>query len=98
MRHTAKMRDLIIKPGAMMERALKSGLKHDGLCVEPFGGSGSTLMAAERIGRKCYTMELLAKHVDVIVGRWEAHTGKTATLEGDWRSFLEIKGNRLNGV
>ena len=69
------------KPVAMMERVMKSSLPKNGLCLEPFGGSGSTLMGAEKTGRRCFTMELDPKYVDVIVKRWEAFTGKTAVLE-----------------
>jgi len=86
------------KPVAMMERVMKSSLPAGGLCIEPFGGSGSTLMGAERTGRRCYTMELQPQYVDVIVKRWEQHTGKTATLEGDGRTFAEIKGERKDGI
>jgi len=69
------------KPVAMMERIMKSSLPKGGICVEPFGGSGSTLLAAEKTGRICYTMELQAKYVDVIVRRWENFTGNKARLE-----------------
>jgi DNA modification methylase len=69
------------KPVAMMERVMKSSLPIDGLCLEPFGGSGSTLMGAEKSGRRCFIMELDPKYVDVIVQRWESFTGKKAILE-----------------
>lgn len=69
------------KPVAMMERIMKSSLPKGGICVEPFGGSGSTLLAAEKTGRICYTMELQAKYVDVIVRRWKNFTGNKARLE-----------------
>lgn len=82
------------KPVAMMERCMRSSLPEGGLCFEPFGGSGSTLMGAETTGRVCYTMELLAKHVDVIVRRWEIFTGKKATLDGDGRTFEAIAAER----
>jgi len=48
---------------------------------EPFCGSGSTLIAAEQLGRKCYGMEISPQYCDVIVKRWETLTGKKATLE-----------------
>ena len=48
--------------------------------VEPFGGSGTTLMACEELGRKCRIMELEPKYVDVIIDRWEQFTGKKAVL------------------
>lgn len=67
------------KPVEMMDRVMRSSLPRGGLCIEPFGGSGSTLMGAERTGRRCYTMELTPAYVDVIVRRWQRHTGKQAT-------------------
>jgi DNA modification methylase len=75
------------KPVAMMERVMKSSLPSGGLCVEPFGGSGSTLIGAEATGRACYAMELNPVYVDVIVKRWQQFTGKTATLESTGESF-----------
>ena len=83
------------KPVAMMERVMKSSLPKGGLCVEPFGGSGSTLMGAEKSGRVCYTMEMQGKYVDVIVRRWQDFTGKRATLEGDGRTFDDLAAERL---
>jgi DNA modification methylase len=75
------------KPVAMMERIMKSSLPPGGLCVEPFGGSGSTLMGAERTGRACYSMELNPVYCDVIVKRWENFTGKKAMLEETKEAF-----------
>ena len=75
------------KPVVMMERVMLSSLPKGGLCIEPFGGSGSTLMGAERTGRVCYAMELNPAYVDVIVKRWQQFTGKTATLEATGESF-----------
>ena len=51
-----------------------------GTVYEPFCGSGTTLIAAEQLGRKCYGMEISPAYCDVIVKRWENLTGKTATL------------------
>ena len=66
------------KPVAMMERVMRSSLPKDGLCVEPFGGSGSTLIGAEKTRRICYTMEIDPKYCDVIVKRWQDYTGQKA--------------------
>ena len=66
------------KPVEMMDRIMKSSLPKNGLCIEPFGGSGSTLISAERTSRICYTMELSAFYCDVIVKRWEDFTGNKA--------------------
>ena len=49
------------------------------LIVDPFLGSGTTLIAAEQLGRKCYGMEISPAYCDVIVKRWETLTGKKAT-------------------
>jgi len=57
---------------------------HEGTNVyDPFLGSGTTLMAAEQLGRKCYGMEISPQYCDVIVKRWEDFTGKTATRENE---------------
>ncbi len=66
------------KPVEMMERVMRTSLPRGGLCIEPFGGSGSTLIGAERTGRRCYTMELTPKYVDVTVRRWQDLTGGQA--------------------
>jgi len=84
------------KPVPMMKRVMKSSLPEGGICFEPFGGSGSTLMGAEKTGRVCYSMELQAKYVDVIVRRWQKFTGKKATLDGDGRSFDDIAAERTD--
>jgi DNA modification methylase len=82
------------KPVAMMERVMRSSLPRGGLCLEPFGGTGATLMGAESTGRHCFTMELSPGYVDVIVRRWQDTTGQAATLEGDGRTFAEVEGAR----
>jgi DNA modification methylase len=82
------------KPVDMMERVMRSSLPKDGLCIEPFGGSGSTLMGAEKTGRICYTMELQAKYVDVIIKRWQDYTGKQATLEESGKTYDDISSER----
>ena len=78
------------KPVEMMRRVMKSSASDGGLCVEPFGGSGSTLIGAEVTGRRCFSMEVLPRWVDVIVQRWQEYTGKAATLDGDGRTFAEV--------
>lgn len=78
------------KPVAMMERCMVSALPEDGICAEPFGGTGATLIGCEKTGRVCYTMELKPNYCDVIVRRWQEFTGQAATLEGDGRTFDEV--------
>ena len=82
------------KPVAMMERIMKSSLPGGGLCYEPFSGSGSTLMGAERTGRTCYGMEIDPTYCDVIVARWQDFTGKSAILEATGQEFNEVRRER----
>jgi DNA modification methylase len=58
--------------------------------LDPFGGSGSTLIACAKAARQARLLELDPKYFDVIVRRWQAWTGEVATLEGDGRRFEEI--------
>ena len=69
------------KPVEMMERIMKSSAPSGAITIEPFLGSGSTLIAAEKTNRKCYGMELDPKYCDVIVKRWEDFTGKKASKQ-----------------
>lgn len=68
------------KPVEMMARVMRSSLPQNGLCFEPFGGSGATLIGAEQTNRRCYTMELNPEYCDVIIQRWENLTGQKAEL------------------
>ena len=68
------------KSVALAEEALDKTTKPNHIVLDLFGGSGSTMIAAEKIGRKSYLMELDPKYCDVIVKRWEEFTGKTAIL------------------
>jgi len=67
------------KPIECMARAIRN--HHAPLVYDPFLGSGTTLIAAEQLGRTCYGMEISPAYCDVIVKRWETLTGQTATLE-----------------
>lgn len=67
-----------MKPLALIENALLDGTKEGDLVLDAFGGSGSTLIAAEQLGRRAYLMELDPHYCDVILSRWEKLTGKTA--------------------
>jgi DNA modification methylase len=57
---------------------IKSLTKEGDIVVEPFGGSGTTAIACEQLGRKCYMMELDPHYCDVIIARWEKLTGEKA--------------------
>ena len=86
------------KPVELMRRPiLNHTVSGDGV-YDPFLGSGTTLAAAELTGRICFGLEIDPAYCDVIVTRWQNLTGKQATLEGDGRTFAEIKAERCEAV
>jgi len=78
----------------LVERALVNSSKAGDLVADLFGGSGSTLIACERRGRKARLMEIDPVYADCIVQRWQEYTGKQAGLEGDGRTFEAIARER----
>ena len=66
------------KPIKLVSIAIRNSSKRDDIVLDLFGGSGSTLIASDGLNRKCYTMELDPKYVDVIIKRWEKLTGLKA--------------------
>ncbi len=72
-----------MKPVELVERAINNSSKVGDIVLDGFGGSGSTLIAAEKTRRKARLMELDPKFCDVIVRRWEEYTGKKAELLQD---------------
>ena len=83
------------KPVDLMRRPMFNHTKPGELIYDPFSGSGTTLAAAEVTKRVCCGMEIDPKYVDVIVQRWEALSGKQAKLDGDGRTFTQVKEERL---
>ena len=72
-----------MKPIKLLAKLLRNSTKQGDCVLDAFGGSGSTLMACEQIGRSCYMMEFEPKYVDVIIKRWETLTGEKAVLLND---------------
>ena len=64
------------------------------ICYEPFSGSGSQLIAGERLGRKVRAMEISPVFVDVAIKRWQEATGREATLDGDGRTYEAVTAER----
>jgi DNA modification methylase len=72
-----------------MRRPIENNSSPGQAIYEPFSGSGTTIIAAEMTGRICHAIELSPAYVDVAVRRWQAFTGRQATLEGEGCSFAE---------
>lgn len=84
------------KPIALCERAIRFACPEKGLVLDLFGGSGSTMIAAQKAGRVCYMMELTPRFCDVIVRRWQQFTGRQAIHAETTRTFGETEAERLS--
>ena len=84
-----------MKPVELVERAIRNSSKSRDIVLDLFGGSGTTLIAAERAGRSARLLELDPKYVDVIVERWQNLTGGVAVLDGEDRTYGDLKSDRL---
>ncbi|MFY9344092.1 MAG: DNA modification methylase [Planctomycetota bacterium] len=80
------------KPVELFVRPIKKHTSPGDVVFEPFSGSGSQLIAAERTGRRCRAIEISAPYVDVAIKRWQKATGKDATLDG--KTFAEVAVER----
>jgi DNA modification methylase len=82
------------KPVSLAEEALDKVSKQGYRVLDLFGGSGSTLIACEKMQRQSYNMELDEKYCDVIIQRWQKYTGKEAILESTKQKYNELNENR----
>lgn len=64
------------------------------VCYEPFSGSGTQIIAAEQLGRRCYALEIEPRYVDVTIERWQTLTGRAARLEGTDVTFDQARSSR----
>lgn len=83
-----------MKPVELVERAVRNSSDEGQLVLDPFGGSGSTLIAAEKNRRRARLIELDPAYADVIVERWQQYTGAEARLAATGRSFAEMRTER----
>ena len=82
------------KPVEVMRRPIANHTRKGDAVYDPFVGSGTTIIAAETIGRICYAIDIDPIYVDVAVQRWQAFSGKDATLEDGGRTFDQIGAMR----
>ena len=87
-----------MKPVELIERALVNSSKAGDVVVDLFGGSGSTMIACARRGRKARLLEIDPKYADVITRRYQEYTGKPAVLDGAGRTFDEVAGERVKAA
>ncbi|HKX45925.1 MAG TPA: DNA methyltransferase, partial [Planctomycetota bacterium] len=95
--HTA-MSHLTEKPVELAARAMRYSSKQGENVLDLFGGSGSTMAAAEQLGRRAFLMEIDPLYADVIVARWQKLSGRTAVLDGDGRTFEDLAAERNGGA
>ena len=87
-----------VKPVALVADAILDVTRRGALVLDPFGGSGTTLIAAEKTGRTARLIEFDPHYCDVIVRRFEAYTGKRATLAATGAAFEEVAEARAGGT
>ncbi|MFZ1415775.1 MAG: DNA methyltransferase [Defluviicoccus sp.] len=83
------------KPVECMLRPMLNNSARGDAVYEPFAGSGTTVIAAEKSGRRCFGMEIDPRYCDVIVTRWQSFTGRKAALDDGGRTFDAVAGERL---
>ena len=84
-----------MKPWSLVADAIRDCSKRGGIIVDPFGGSGTTLIAAERTGRKARLIELDPLYCDVTIRRWEKLTSNQAVLVETGQTFAEVEAARV---
>ena len=93
-RPMANLEHPTMKPVELVERAIRNSSKTRDTILDPFGGSGTTLIACEKSGRQARLIELEPRYCDVIVKRWQEFAGREAVLDGYDRTFVEIASER----
>lgn len=83
-----------VKPTSLVSDAIRDCSKRGDLVLDAFAGSGTTIVAAERTGRRAVAMELDPLYVDLAIRRWECIIGGTAMLGSDGRSFAQVAAER----
>jgi DNA modification methylase len=87
-----------VKPTAMLADALLDVTNRGDIVLDPFLGSGSTLVAAQSTGRRCFGVELDPLYVDVILQRYESICGRAATLQNTGETFEQLEERRKNDL
>src|SRR5690606_17180621 len=83
-----------VKPRAMLEDALLDVSTRGEIVLDPFVGSGSTVLAAETTGRVCRAIEIHSRYCALVIARWQASTGFAAVLAETGEAFAEVAAHR----
>ena len=83
-----------VKPVALVADAIRDCTRRGDVVLDIFGGSGTTILAAERVGRRAYTLEIEPGFADVAIKRWQAFSGKDAICADTGLSFDDIASTR----
>ena len=87
-----------VKPVSLIADALRDCSHRQGIILDPFAGSATILIAAERTGRQARAIELDPQYVDVGVMRWQRVTGKEAVLKATGQTWDQVRASRLSGA
>jgi len=83
-----------MKPVELVSRAIVNSSKRNGIVLDPFGGSGTTVIACEAKGRRARIIEIEPRYCDVIVKRWQDFTGRAAIHRSSGKTFAELAEQR----
>jgi hypothetical protein len=83
-----------VKPIALVADAIRDCTTRGDIVLDPFIGSGTTILAAEKVGRHGYGVEFEPRYVDAAIRRWQAFTKQEAVLEDDGRTFAQVQAER----
>ncbi len=84
-----------VKPVALVADVIRDASCRSDLVLDPFAGSGTTVIAAEKTGRRACVLEIDPHYVDVIIQRWQLYTGRPALLDTTATTFDDIAERRL---
>jgi DNA modification methylase len=97
-KHEQNKEHMSQKPVELFEHYILNSTNTGDFVLEPFGGSGTAVIACEQTNRNCRVMEIEPKYCDVIIKRWQNFTGKAATLNGSGQTFEELEAKRCKAA
>ena len=87
-----------VKPVALVADAMKDCSQRGSIFIDAFAGSGTTIMAAEQVGRRAFCIEIDPHYVEIAIRRWQKRTGRDAILESSGETFDELSVSRRSAA